>query len=364
MGKLRFVVVGSGYRSLFYVRIAQALPQRFELAAMVCRSREKAERMEREYGIRAVWSEEAGAALSPDFVVVAVNKAAICDVTACWAGMGFPVLCETPAALTMDNLIRLWELKNAGARIQAAEQYALMARHNARIRAVQMGYLGDPYNVNLSAAHDYHGISLIRRYLGLGTEDMAVCGRSYRFPVTETDSRLGPVTDGRVEQRDRVRADFCFESGKVGFYDFSGVQYHSFIRTTHVNVQGEKGELDGDVLRYVGADYLPVEARFEVTDGTAETALDRRLRRCNPERITLGGQVLYENPFPGSGLGEDETAMAVMMDRMEAYMAGGPEVYPLAEALEDAYGLILLNEALKEPGRIVRSGYRPWAGEE
>lgn len=38
MAKLRFLVVGSGWRSLFYVRIAQALPQQFELCAVLCRS--------------------------------------------------------------------------------------------------------------------------------------------------------------------------------------------------------------------------------------------------------------------------------------------------------------------------------------
>lgn len=44
MAKLRFIVVGSGWRSLFYWRIAQALPERFELCAMLCRTEEKAEK--------------------------------------------------------------------------------------------------------------------------------------------------------------------------------------------------------------------------------------------------------------------------------------------------------------------------------
>lgn len=44
MAKLRFIVVGSGWRSLFYWRIAQALPERFERCAMLCRTEEKAEK--------------------------------------------------------------------------------------------------------------------------------------------------------------------------------------------------------------------------------------------------------------------------------------------------------------------------------
>lgn len=74
MAKLRFIVVGSGWRSLFYWRIAQALPERFALCAMLCRTEEKAEKMHREYGVPVSTSAEQCIALHPDFVVVAVNK--------------------------------------------------------------------------------------------------------------------------------------------------------------------------------------------------------------------------------------------------------------------------------------------------
>ncbi|MBP5756050.1 MAG: hypothetical protein J6W39_00540 [Spirochaetales bacterium] len=41
MDKTRFIIVGSGWRSLYYVRIAKALPDRFELCAMLCRTEER-----------------------------------------------------------------------------------------------------------------------------------------------------------------------------------------------------------------------------------------------------------------------------------------------------------------------------------
>ena len=125
MAKLRFIVVGSGWRSLFYWRIAQALPERFELCAMLCRTEEKAEKMHQEYGVPVSTSAEQCAALHPDLVVVAVNKASIAAVSTEWLARGFAVLSETPAALEEDALRALWQLHRQGAKLQVAEQYWL-----------------------------------------------------------------------------------------------------------------------------------------------------------------------------------------------------------------------------------------------
>ena len=118
MAKLRFIVVGSGWRSLFYWRIAQAMPERVELCAMLCRTEEKAEKMHREYGVPVSTSVEQCIALHPDLVVVAVNKASIAAVSTEWLARGFAVLCETPAALEEDALRALWQLYRQGAKLQ------------------------------------------------------------------------------------------------------------------------------------------------------------------------------------------------------------------------------------------------------
>ena len=86
MKPLNFIVVGSGWRSLFYARIAKAYPDCFNLSAFLCRTKEKAERMQEETGIKAVTSPEECRLENPDFVVVAVNKAFIFQVTREWRG--------------------------------------------------------------------------------------------------------------------------------------------------------------------------------------------------------------------------------------------------------------------------------------
>ena len=119
------------------------------------------------------------------------------------------------------------------------------------------GRLGDPYAVYLSVAHDYHGVSLIRRMLKIGLEPVRMRGSRYEFPVTETDSRYGAVTDGRTARKIRDHVTMEFASGKAAFYDFSGVQYHSYIRSRHLTVQGQNGEWSDTILRYVKDDHRP-----------------------------------------------------------------------------------------------------------
>ncbi len=365
---IRYVVVGSGWRSLFYWRLSQAYPDIFQMTAMLCRTEEKAAKMSEEYGVPAVTSAIACEKRGPEFVVVAVNKNSICDVSIEWMKKGYPVLCETPAALEMQDMERLWQMRQSeGAKLQTAEQYQFYPSFAAAIELVKKGYLGEPYAVDLSAAHDYHGVSLIRQFLQNGLENMTVSGSTYAFPVEDTDSRYGPVTTGKISEKGRTKIAFAFESGKAGFYDFCGVQYHSFIRSRHLRVQGPFGELDDETLRYVDKDHVPhkIFITKETTDdkesqgGNGKAAADGGI-----SRIRLGDEVLYENPFYKLGktnlLPQDETAVGTMLLGMRQYIQDGTEVYPLAEALQDAYVKNLMREAVKT-GKEVQSETQIWA---
>lgn len=356
MKPINYAVIGSGWRSLFYIRLAKAYPQYFRLAAVLCRTEEKAEYMRKEYMVHAVTDEAGVKSENPDFLVVAVNKDSIFQVTRKWALKGYPVLCETPAAMKLEDLYELWHLHSEeGMKIQVAEQYFLYPAYQAALRAVEKGYLGDPYMVSISAAHDYHGASLIRSFLGVSFQNMKVFGKEYTYPVVETDSRYGLIEDGRIQERGRIRLTFEFEGGKTAFYDFSGVQYHSKIRSRHLNIQGPRGELDDWVLRWVD----------EVNRSQEQVILQNPFGDGREiKEILLDGKELYRNPFYEMGeeniLPQDETAIGAILLGMRRFIEDGTEVYPFSEALQDAYIRLLMEKALRS-GETEESETQPWA---
>ena len=334
MSKVRYAVVGSGWRSLFYIRIAKALPEIFELTALLCRSREKADHFRKEYGIRAVTDDREVMDSYPDFIVSAASENSIAETAAKWASRGFPVLSETPAGLSLEQLKMLWDLyENSGCCIQIAEQYQFYPRYSSIIRLVQSGILGEPVSLDISAMHGCHAASMIRCLLGTDLEEVRITGRTFSHPVTETRTRYEVLTSGTITKKGQAHAILEFESGKTAFYDFLPEQYRSPIRSRAVRLRGTRGEICNDMVYYLDSDNLPIQAPL--------------LTRSNPISgevlsVSFGEKPLYSPVFGVCGLPEDETAIARMLVGMKEYITGGPEIYPFRYALEDAYLALLM----------------------
>lgn len=353
MSKLRYLIVGSGYRAEFYGRIAKTYPELFG-AMYLCRSEEKAALMRQKTGADATTSEEAAEKFSPGFVAVAVNKANIADVCGEWAARGYPVLSETPAGVSLTQLEQLWELhETKNARIVVCEQYHRYPELAAGLDAVAGGKIGTPQSAYLSLAHDYHAASLLRKMLLVDGEAYVLRGENAENPIVETDSRCGPITDGRVAGKTRSVLHIAYASGKRAVYDFSGVQYHSFIRSRHLTVRGDRGEWTDDLLIYLDAQNHPQRECLRQTIHERYSSLDtpelRELRR------EWRSELRMENA-------QDEYAIATMLLDMGIYLHGGPEPYPLREALDDAYFWLLAQQAAAAPWKPVESRRMPWNG--
>lgn len=344
MGKYRFIIVGSGWRSLFYVRIAKALSHHFELCAMLCRTQEKAERLATEHGIHTTVSIEECVEMKPDFVVVAVNKASIAYVSKEWLERDFTVLCETPAALEPEALHELWTLHEQGAKLAVAEQYMYYPEYYAVSQALKKNLIGDPYCAVVSLAHEYHGASLIRNFLKEEMTPFQVTGKTFTFPTVETVSRYEQFTDGRIADKKRTTAIFEFEDGKVGIYDFDSEQYRSPIRHNYLNIRGARGEIKDDKIYFLNKDNLPECKSLDITTHNTETP--------GEESVVLSS---------------DETAIAQVMYGVAAYareerdFSRGIEgsSYSLKSALQDSYMAILLQQAVAT-GQTIKSSEQPW----
>ncbi len=370
MKPIRYAVIGSGWRAAFYVRIAQKLPEHFALCMLLCRTEEKAAQLRQAFSIPVSTREEDVFASQPDFIVSAVSKKNMTETVIRWMEYGYPVLSETPAALEYEQMRRLWELvspdaqtgadsrplspvtgRRADYRMQTAEQYWLYPTWDARIRLLSSGILGEPVSVHLSAMHDYHAASIIRRLLGTGLEEVRLIGKTFSLPVTDTRTRYETLTAGTVSLKDERHVVLEYESGRTAFYDFLSDQYRSPIRNRSAIIRGTRGEILNDTVFYLDPQNLPHK----------ETIRTRRDTRSDEIlSIDFRGQTLYAPPFGIRGLTEDETAIARLLSGMKEYLDTGEEIYPMKEALEDAFIGTLMNQLGPDGWHSVSTASRPW----
>ncbi len=366
MKRYRFVIVGSGWRSLYFVRIAKALPETFQMCAMLCRTQEKADRMAAENDIYTTTSIEECREMQPDFVVVAVNKASIAEVSKEWMNYGFTVLCETPAALDVQTLNELWSMHNNGGCLVVSEQYRYYPVYEAQLSVLKRGIIGSSQYLNISLAHEYHGASLMRAFLDIDLSvPFSVAGRTYTFPTVETKNRYEIITDGRIADKKRTVATFEFADGKVAVYDFDSEQYRSPIRNNYVKLQGIRGEMKDNAFYYLDDNNLPVESQLVVKEVWSERQSDNPNLRslCQIEEVRLvhnGGEneLIYSAPWGLCGLTKDETAIARIMIETAEYDRDRA-TQDLRCALQDAYMAILMKQAV-DTGEKVNSEAQSW----
>ncbi len=347
--KIRFVIVGSGWRALYYIRAAKALPGEFELCAVLCRSREKADALSKEYGIHTTLSIQECISLKPDFVVIAVSKNQGTVVSLEWLERGFTVVQETPAAPDFESLEKLRSLPEAlKNRFITAEQYHLYPEYSAVTAIIKTGLIGETFAADISLAHDYHAASLIREFLDISPdEDFSVRAKTYEFPVTKTLTRYEEFFDGHIENSKRTAAVFEFKNGKAAFYDFDSEQYRSPIRRNLLRISGSRGEINGTKVYYLDSEGKGHEGDIVIKSRISERKSDNPNFKIieEIEKITFEGKTLYEAPFGLCGLSQDETAVALLLRQTGDYVHNkGDNPYPLKKALSDSYMALMMHK--------------------
>ncbi|WEK54580.1 MAG: Gfo/Idh/MocA family oxidoreductase [Candidatus Cohnella colombiensis] len=350
------IIGGSGFRAQYFLRVAQALPDKFRVSGMVVRDAGKGQEMEQKWNIATYRSlEELLQKEKPDFVVISTNHSSI-EYLLQLTELGIPALVETPPAPDLDGLLLLHErLTKIGAKVQVAEQYHLHPMNVARQNVIQSGRLGPITQATVSISQTYHGVSLIRKMLGIGFEDAVIRAMKFNSPIVAGPDRSGPPKEEAIIMSERELAWIDF-GGKLGIYDFTVNQHRSWIRSSHLNVRGERGELFDHRLEVLSDFKTPLHLELKrINKGEEEYVGGYYL-----EGIIAGEQWVYRNPFIPARLYDDEIAVASCLMKMAEFVAGGPSFYSLPEASQDHYLGMMIAQAIKS-GDTVRTVRQPWA---
>ncbi|GAA1011914.1 hypothetical protein Aple_013710 [Acrocarpospora pleiomorpha] len=353
----RFGLVGSGWRSEFFVRLARQLPERLSVSGVVTRSAERGAEVESRWGVPAFRSiGDMLAAERPEFVITSVpwpvNPVVIKELVE----FGVPVLAETPPAADLDGLRNLWNAVGSSGLVQVAEQYLHMPGHAARLALVRESVIGEVTSVQVSSTHLYHAVSMIRHLLGAGFQEATVSARSFTAPLADPLSKDGWTGGSTPKPASTTIATLEFASG-MGLYDFTDNQWWNPLRARRIVIRGSLGEVVDDRVVRLADPKTPVESRLI----RRQTGIDLNLEGFDLDHISFDGRVLYRNDYQGAHFSEDDLAVVSLLCHMTSWCRNeAAEPYPLADGCQDHQLSLAIGESLRS-GTPVTTTREAWA---
>jgi predicted dehydrogenase len=359
--RIRFGIVGSGWRSECFLRTAailRAAGHDVAASGIASRKEETRARLAADWGISAFPNPEALAeAIDMDFLLVSVPGSAMKDVLIGLLPLGIPLLSETPPAADLSGLIELNEIAaSAGAGIQVAEQYRLAPMNAARIALLESGLIGTPSYAQVSVNHGYHNASLIRNFLGIGFEEAEIRALSFAGPAVKGPGRAGDPEREEIGYPEH-RLAFLDFGDKKALFDFEDDQHRSWIRSSRILVRGERGELADSRVSYLRDFMTPVRGSLERIGTGGEDDFEG----FHLKGVMFGESWLFRNPTAPARLSDEEIAQARCLIGMKEYIDGGPALYSLADASQDAYLALSIGKSI-QGGGTVRTAKQSWAG--
>lgn len=314
---LRLGFIGGGHRvETIHAPVMAALRSEVEVCGVFTRSTDRAARISALTGWPAVTDlQELTTAGKPDLLVVAVPNESIDATYSQIVDLGIPLLLETPFCWNETAGRKLLKkIEQRRLLVGVAEQFPFMPEAKLVQKLLSVGLLGQVKTVmNDLGIYDYHGMALLKAYLG-----------GARRPMTAQAVRLDV---GPAEQ--------CL-LGSIAFEDGCSIVHRyptCYPTPAHrekgtIRVYGNKGTLSHDAVQ------------FEDREG--EILISRIQRRESGEELrsifvkTPDGELEWENPFLGSGLDDEKVAVATLVRSMvKAIRHSGAPAYPPSVALED-----------------------------
>ena len=351
-------IIGAGWRAEFYIRIAQLMPERFEIIGVVARKEDVRISLEQEFGVRTFSSiSQLLSYKKPDYAVSSVSWDSNPSVVEELVAAGVYVLCETPPAPTVEALQNLWKTVGASGMVQVAEQYLNLPGHASRLAITQSGVIGEVTSVELSSTHGYHAVAIMRGFLQSGFEQTTITTRQFEAPLVDPLARDGWSSDLSAKKAKTTISLIDFGFGKSGVYNFVDNQWHNQLRHRRIVVRGSKGEIVDDAVIRLTEGPAITTSRIE----RYQLGYDLNLDGFDTEHLSFDGKVVFKNPFTGLRFMDEEIAIAQLMVQMADWIEGKAKPpYPLSQASQDQLISLAIDESIAS-GKTITTDKQAWA---
>jgi len=337
-------IIGTAKRSSYlYGPLLKALPDEVTLVSVWGRSASSARALGESLGVPwytdlARLVRETGAQIG----IVSVSYAANGQVGLMAVEAGLHVLLETPIAHDLDEADRIIAAaEQRKLKIEVAEQFHRRPLEQIKLKLIASGLFGKVYtSFNDFAGHGYHGVSVMRSYLGFDARPLRVTGLVQTNLLAPYWSRLAGNNAARSETQEHGMIEFA--GGQAGMFHWTDVAYDSPLRWWRSSrFLAEKGMgitvgvgLDVDErlsLLSPGSEaprFITLERRWERVDGGALVAM---VAHTGDADLPI---VQWDNPFrpniQGHGMQwhDDEIGVAgCLMSLVNAVRDGAEPTY-------------------------------------
>ncbi len=229
---LRVAIIGTARRSDYlYGPLLKALSDEVQLVSVWGRSAESARRLGE--SLQTPWYtnlDQLVRETAPQIGIVSVNYGANGVVGLMAVEAGLNVLLETPIAHKLSEADAIIAAASKrGLKIEVSEQFHRRPLEQIKLKLIASGIFGHVYtSYNDFAGHGYHGVSVMRSYLGFDAKPTQVSGAVRQYEMASQWSRLGNATGPRTETQEHAIVEF--EGGRLGFIHWTDVGYDSPLR--------------------------------------------------------------------------------------------------------------------------------------
>ncbi|HHY53845.1 MAG TPA: Gfo/Idh/MocA family oxidoreductase [Chloroflexi bacterium] len=349
---LRVAIIGTARRSDYlYGPLVQALPNEVELVGVWGRRAESARRLGE--SLHVPWYTDIDRLMrdqAPEIGIVSVAYGANGEVGLMAVEAGLHVLLETPIAHKLSEADAIIAAAHhRGRKIEVAEQFHRRPLEQIKLALIRSGLFGRVHtSFNDFAGHGYHGVSVLRSYLGFDARPLQVTGAVRNYPLAAHWSRLAETRGERTETQEHGL--ITFDGGQLGVYHWTSVGYDSAVRWWRSSrFLAERGMgitvgVNLDVQEWLsliapGGEaprFITLERRWERNDGGALVAM---VAHTGDPELPI---VTWENPFrpqvKGHGVQwhDDEIGVAgCLLSLVEAVRNGGEPTYGAQQARLD-----------------------------